>query len=112
MHYVGSPRKVLYYRVRKRTWQPQNSLINTASVILPFDDAERRGYSPRRSKGLGNMFIVHGKWLRKHARWILAGILFLLGPGLIFLFSPTGGGGRRRTERATQSGQAVNAAAG
>src|SRR6266853_735948 len=41
------------------------------------------------SYGEIDMFIAHGEWLRKYAPWILAGVLLLLLPGFILLFSPT-----------------------
>lgn len=41
------------------------------------------------------MFIAHGEKLRKHARWIMAGVLLLLIPGFVALFTTTGAAGRR-----------------
>lgn len=41
------------------------------------------------------MFIAHGDFLRRHARWILAGVLVLLIPGFVALFTTTGSGGRK-----------------
>ncbi len=43
------------------------------------------------------MFIIHGAWLRKYLRWILGGLLILLIPGFVVLFTPADsreGGGR------------------
>ncbi len=55
------------------------------------------------------MFITQGAWLRKHGRWILAGVLVLLIPGFVALFSTTGGTGRQQTELPTVLGKPVNA---
>jgi peptidyl-prolyl cis-trans isomerase D len=43
------------------------------------------------------MFIVHGEKIRKHARWIMAGVLLLLIPGFIALFTQTGSSNRQAT---------------
>jgi peptidyl-prolyl cis-trans isomerase D len=40
------------------------------------------------------MFIAHGEKLRKHARWIMAGVLLLLIPGFVALFTTTGSGNK------------------
>jgi peptidyl-prolyl cis-trans isomerase D len=45
------------------------------------------------------MFIAHGEKVRKHARWIMAGILILLIPGFIMLFTTTSGDRARSTNR-------------
>jgi peptidyl-prolyl cis-trans isomerase D len=41
------------------------------------------------------MFIAHGEKLRKHARWIMAGVLLLLIPSFVALFTSTGSAGKR-----------------
>jgi peptidyl-prolyl cis-trans isomerase D len=56
------------------------------------------------------MFIAHGDWLRKHSRWILAGVLLVLLPGFIFLFSTTGGTSGKKDKVPTLKGKPVNAA--
>jgi len=58
------------------------------------------------------MFIAHGEKFRKHARWILGGILLLLIPGFIALFTTTGGGQGQRDESPLPKlgGKTVNAA--
>ena len=56
------------------------------------------------------MFIAHGEWVRRNARWILAGVLVLLIPGFIALFTTTGGAGRGTTELPTIRGKPVNPA--
>lgn len=56
------------------------------------------------------MFIAHGEWLRKYAPWILAGVLLLLLPGFILLFSPTGSVKDARAELPTIAGKPANAA--
>src|ERR1041384_2870833 len=54
------------------------------------------------------MFIAHGEWVRKHARWILGGILLLLIPGFVALFTTTGGSARRESDLPTVQGKPVN----
>ena len=56
------------------------------------------------------MFIVHGGRLRKYAPWILAGVLVLLLPGFILLFSPAGNVKQERSELPTIGGKPVNSA--
>jgi len=57
------------------------------------------------------MFIAHGEKVRKNARWIMAGILLLLIPGFIALFTTTGSSSaRRETNLPTVHGKPVNAA--
>jgi hypothetical protein len=56
------------------------------------------------------MFIAHGEWLRKYAPWILAGVLLLLLPGFILLFSPTASVKQQRSELPTIKGKPVNQA--
>jgi peptidyl-prolyl cis-trans isomerase D len=57
------------------------------------------------------MFIAHGEKVRKNARWIMAGILILLIPGFIALFTTTSGtSSRRGTDLPTVGGKPVNAA--
>jgi peptidyl-prolyl cis-trans isomerase D len=55
------------------------------------------------------MFIAHGGWLRKYARWILAGVLALLIPSFIALFSQSGSSRRREVDLPTVRGKPVNA---
>ena len=55
------------------------------------------------------MFIAHGEKLRKHARWIMAGVLLLLIPGFVALFTTTGRSDRRGGDLPTIHGQPVNA---
>jgi parvulin-like peptidyl-prolyl isomerase len=45
------------------------------------------------------MFIAHGDKVRKHARWIMGGILVLLIPGFIMLFTNTSGRERGNNNR-------------
>jgi peptidyl-prolyl cis-trans isomerase D len=54
------------------------------------------------------MFIAHGEWLRKYAPWILAGVLLLLLPGFILLFSPSASVKRQRSQLPTINGKPVN----
>jgi len=54
------------------------------------------------------MFIAHGEWLRKYAPWILAGVLLLLLPGFILLFSPTASVKQQRSQLPTIGGKPVN----
>ncbi len=57
------------------------------------------------------MFIAHGEKLRKHARWIMAGVLILLIPGFIALFTQTGSSSRQTThDLPTIGGKPVNPA--
>src|SRR5712692_4478925 len=54
-----------------------------------------------------HMFIAHGEWLRKYAPWILAGVLLLLLPGFVLLFSPTASVKQQRSQLPTIRGRAV-----
>ena len=54
------------------------------------------------------MFIAHGEWLRKYAPWILAGVLLLLLPGFVLLFSPTASVKAQRSQLPTIGGKPVN----
>ena len=56
------------------------------------------------------MFIAHGEKLRKNARWIMAGVLLLLIPGFIALFTTTGRTDREGGELPTIHGKPINAA--
>ncbi len=56
------------------------------------------------------MFIAHGEWVRKHSRWILGGILLLLIPGFVALFTTTGGSARMQADLPTMHGKPVAAA--
>src|SRR5580704_5619605 len=56
------------------------------------------------------MFIAHGEWLRKYAPWILAGVLLLLLPGFVLLFSPTAAVKQQRSQLRTLNGRPVNLA--
>ena len=56
------------------------------------------------------MFIAHGEKLRKHARWIMAGVLLLLIPGFIALFTTTGRTDRQMGGIPTIHGKPINAA--
>ena len=56
------------------------------------------------------MFIAHGEKLRKNARWIMAGVLLLLIPGFIALFTTTGRTDRPGGDLPTIKGKPVNAA--
>ncbi len=56
------------------------------------------------------MFIAHGEWLRKYAPWILAGVLLLLLPSFVLLFSPTANVKRERSELPTIGGKPVEQA--
>jgi peptidyl-prolyl cis-trans isomerase D len=56
------------------------------------------------------MFITHGEWLRKYAPWILAGVLLLLLPGFILLFSPTAAVKEQRSQLPTINGKAIDLA--
>src|ERR1043166_924227 len=55
-----------------------------------------------------HMFIAHGEWLRKYAPWILAGVLLLLLPGFVLLFSPTASVKQQRSQLPTIGGKPVN----
>ncbi|MEI8062837.1 MAG: SurA N-terminal domain-containing protein [Verrucomicrobiota bacterium] len=55
------------------------------------------------------MFIAHGEKLRKNARWIMAGVLLLLIPGFIALFTTTGRTDRQGGDLPTIHGKPVNA---
>src|SRR5580700_2830771 len=57
-----------------------------------------------------HMFIAHGEWLRKYAPWILAGVLLLLLPGFVLLFSPTAAVKEQRSQLPTINGKPVNEA--
>ncbi|HUK82371.1 MAG TPA: SurA N-terminal domain-containing protein [Verrucomicrobiae bacterium] len=56
------------------------------------------------------MFIAHGEWVRKHSRWILGGILLLLIPSFIALFTTSGGSRQQVTDLPTVQGKPVDAA--
>ena len=56
------------------------------------------------------MFISHGERIRKYSPWILAGVLVLLLPGFVLLFSPSGSVKRERSELPTIGGKPVNQA--
>jgi parvulin-like peptidyl-prolyl isomerase len=56
------------------------------------------------------MFIAHGEKVRKNARWILGGILILLIPGFIALFTTTTGSSRREQKIPTVAGKPLNPA--
>ena len=57
------------------------------------------------------MFIAHGEWVRKHARWILAGILLLLIPSFVALFTTSGGSRQQQSgEQPTVRGKPVDVA--
>jgi len=56
------------------------------------------------------MFIAHGEKLRKNARWIMAGVLLLLIPGFIALFTTTGRTDRQMGGIPTIHGKPINAA--
>ena len=56
------------------------------------------------------MFIAHGERLRKYAPWILAGVLAVLLPSFVVLFSPSGSVKRERSELPTVGGKPVNPA--
>ncbi len=55
------------------------------------------------------MFITHGEKLRKHSKWIMAGILVILVPGFIALFTTTGST-TRDADLPKIGGKPVNAA--
>lgn len=54
------------------------------------------------------MFIVHGAWLRKYMRWILLGLLIVLIPGFIALFTPSASDDRDHGRLPTLLGKPVN----
>jgi hypothetical protein len=56
------------------------------------------------------MFISHGERLRKYAPWILAGVLLILLPGFVLLFSPAGSVKQERLELPTIAGKPANPA--
>lgn len=56
------------------------------------------------------MFIVHGAWLRKHMRWFLGGLLIVLIPGFIALFTTTGGPEQNGRGQPTIHGKPINPA--
>jgi peptidyl-prolyl cis-trans isomerase D len=56
------------------------------------------------------MFIAHGERLRKYAPWILAGVLLLLLPGFVLLFSPSPEVRRRDEPQPTIAGKPINPA--
>lgn len=57
------------------------------------------------------MFIAHGEFVRKNLRWLLAGVLVLLIPGFVALFTHTGDSGRKQAgDLPTIDGKPVNPA--
>src|SRR5579859_1259518 len=68
---------------------------------------EGTGIVPR-SHGDITMFIAPGAWLRKYAHWILAGVLLLLLPGFVLLFSPTASMKQQRASLPTINGKPVD----
>lgn len=54
------------------------------------------------------MFITHGEWLRRHAKWIMAGILIVLVPSFVALFTTTGNS-TREADMPKINGKPVNA---
>src|ERR1041385_3552467 len=72
-------------------------------VILAFDDVADGEYPPA-----AFMFIAHGEWVRKHARWILGAILVLLIPGFVALFTTTGRSARGQSDLPPVGGKPVN----
>lgn len=54
------------------------------------------------------MFIIHGSWLRKYLRWILGGLLILLIPGFVMLFTPSDSHERGRRPTPTIRGKPIN----
>jgi peptidyl-prolyl cis-trans isomerase D len=56
------------------------------------------------------MFIAHGDKVRKHSRWILGGILILLIPGFIMLFTQTSGRERSEEDLPMMRGKPIHAA--
>ena len=55
------------------------------------------------------MFIAHGEKFRKNARWIMAGVLLLLIPGFVALFTTTGRTDRTGGDLPTIHGKPVTA---
>ena len=55
------------------------------------------------------MFIAHGEKFRKNARWIMAGVLLLLIPGFVALFTTTGRSDRAGGDLPTIHGKPVAA---
>ena len=56
------------------------------------------------------MFISHGEKLRKNARWLMAGVLLLLIPGFVAMFTTTGNTDRRGGDLPTIHGKPIAAA--
>ena len=56
------------------------------------------------------MFIAHGEKFRKNARWIMAGVLLLLIPGFVALFTTTGRSDRHGGDLPTVRGKPVASA--
>ncbi|MBM3859706.1 MAG: hypothetical protein FJ395_08670 [Verrucomicrobia bacterium] len=56
------------------------------------------------------MFISHGEKVRKHIRWLLGGILVLLIPGFVMLFTQTSSSDRREEDLPTVRGKPIPAA--
>jgi len=54
------------------------------------------------------MFIAHGQFLQKYAHWILAGVLVLLVPGFVMLFSPSANVKQQRAQLPTIDDKPVN----
>ena len=79
-------------------------------MILAFDEAGGRGYSRESLLEKLYMFIAHGEWLRKYAPWLLAGVLLLMLPGFILLFSPTGSVKNVHADVPTIAGKPANPA--
>jgi hypothetical protein len=77
-------------------------------IFLAFDAAPLGGYPPDALPENLIMFIAHGGWLRKYARWILAAVLVLLIPGFVALFTQTGRSDRSETDLPTVRGKRVN----
>jgi len=56
------------------------------------------------------MFIAHGDKVRKNARWIMAGIILLLIPSFVLLFTQSSESDRRAGDVPTVRGKPINAA--
>lgn len=56
------------------------------------------------------MFIAHGEKVRKNAKWIMLGVLILLIPGFVMLFTQTSSSDRRNAELPTVAGKPVDPA--
>jgi peptidyl-prolyl cis-trans isomerase D len=56
------------------------------------------------------MFIAHGERLQKYGPWILGGVLLLLVPSFVVMFSPSASLKQQRSELPTINGKAVNLA--